>query len=126
MIVTFSKHDHQMQMSPMLLPFPSSDLHFWKHGSIGECVVEDDYVLGHEGAGTIVSVGSNVSGLSKSDRVAIKPGVPCGTCALCEDGRYNLCRRAFLGCTALPWLDPTVPRPCGEIPAQVAGEPHLH
>ncbi|TKA67144.1 hypothetical protein B0A49_10242 [Cryomyces minteri] len=86
------KHDHQMQMGLMSLPFSSSDLHFWKHGSIGECVVEDDYVLGHEGAGTIVSVGSNVSGLSKGDRVAIEPGVPCGTCALCEDGRYNLCR----------------------------------
>lgn len=25
------------------------------------------------------------------DRVAIEPGVPCGKCFLCMDGRYNLC-----------------------------------
>jgi L-iditol 2-dehydrogenase len=25
------------------------------------------------------------------DRVAIEPGVPCGSCFLCMDGRYNLC-----------------------------------
>ena len=25
------------------------------------------------------------------DRVAVEPGVPCGTCFLCLDGRYNLC-----------------------------------
>jgi L-iditol 2-dehydrogenase len=25
------------------------------------------------------------------DRVAVEPGVPCGTCFLCMDGRYNLC-----------------------------------
>jgi len=25
------------------------------------------------------------------DRVAVEPGVPCGECFLCQDGRYNLC-----------------------------------
>jgi L-iditol 2-dehydrogenase len=25
------------------------------------------------------------------DRVAVEPGVPCGSCFLCMDGRYNLC-----------------------------------
>jgi L-iditol 2-dehydrogenase len=25
------------------------------------------------------------------DRVALEPGVPCGSCFLCMDGRYNLC-----------------------------------
>jgi L-iditol 2-dehydrogenase len=25
------------------------------------------------------------------DRVAVEPGVPCGICFLCQDGRYNLC-----------------------------------
>lgn len=29
--------------------------------------------------------------LSIGDRVAVEPGVPCGTCFLCMDGRYNLC-----------------------------------
>lgn len=25
------------------------------------------------------------------DRIAVEPGVPCGACFLCSDGRYNLC-----------------------------------
>lgn len=29
--------------------------------------------------------------LCKGDRVAVEPGVPCGKCFLCSDGRYNLC-----------------------------------
>lgn len=29
--------------------------------------------------------------LGAGDRVAVEPGVPCGTCFLCMDGRYNLC-----------------------------------
>jgi len=32
------------------------------------------------------------------DRVAIEPGVPCGSCFLCSEGRYNLCPQvAFAG-----------------------------
>jgi L-iditol 2-dehydrogenase len=29
--------------------------------------------------------------LNIGDRVAVEPGVPCGECFLCVDGRYNLC-----------------------------------
>lgn len=29
--------------------------------------------------------------LHLGDRVAVEPGVPCGSCFLCMDGRYNLC-----------------------------------
>ncbi len=28
---------------------------------------------------------------ASGDRVAVEPGVPCGSCFLCMDGRYNLC-----------------------------------
>lgn len=70
----------------------SSDIHFWKHGSIGECIVNCDYVLGHEGAGTVIWAGPAVAHLRPGDRVAIEPGVPCRACALCTEGRYNLCR----------------------------------
>jgi L-iditol 2-dehydrogenase len=32
------------------------------------------------------------------DRVAIEPGVPCESCFLCSEGRYNLCENiAFSG-----------------------------
>lgn len=71
--------------------FYSSDLHFWKTGEIGTCIVSSDYVLGHEGAGVVVSIGSNVKHLVPGDRVAIEPGVPCHQCYNCSTGEYNLC-----------------------------------
>jgi L-iditol 2-dehydrogenase len=69
----------------------SSDLHFWKFGEIGTCIVSSDYILGHEGAGVILSTGSNVKHLAPGDRVAIEPGVPCHQCYNCSTGEYNLC-----------------------------------
>ncbi|MBM9469157.1 zinc-dependent alcohol dehydrogenase [Nakamurella leprariae] len=47
--------------------------------------------LGHEFAGTVSWVGAEVAGLSVGDRIAVNPAVPCGQCARCQDGRFNLC-----------------------------------
>lgn len=47
--------------------------------------------LGHECAGTVVEVGEKVTKFRPGDRVCIEPGVPCGTCRYCREGRYNIC-----------------------------------
>jgi len=39
-----------------------SDVHFWKHGRIGETmVVRDEHGLGHESAGVVIKVGTGVT-----------------------------------------------------------------
>jgi L-iditol 2-dehydrogenase len=68
-----------------------SDVHYYEHGRIGEHVVEDPLVLGHESAGEVAAVGADVSGLAAGDRVAIEPGVPCRRCDHCKRGEYHLC-----------------------------------
>ena len=68
-----------------------SDVHYWEHGRIGDFVVESPLVLGHEAAGVVEEVGSEVADLAPGDRVAIEPGVPCRRCPVCKSGRYNLC-----------------------------------
>ena len=40
-----------------------SDVHFWKHGNIGDSVITKDCGLGHESAGIVVKTGSNVKSL---------------------------------------------------------------
>ncbi len=48
-------------------------------------------VLGHEIAGTIVSVDSTVNTYQKGMRVAVHPGIFCGTCETCMTGKDQLC-----------------------------------
>ncbi|WP_135826218.1 NAD(P)-dependent alcohol dehydrogenase [Halorussus ruber] len=68
-----------------------SDLHYYEHGRIGDYVVEEPLVLGHESAGEVAAVGDAVDGLEVGDRVALEPGVPCRRCDFCKRGEYNLC-----------------------------------
>ncbi|WP_339272189.1 NAD(P)-dependent alcohol dehydrogenase [Paenibacillus sp. FSL W8-0426] len=68
-----------------------SDVHYFEHGRIGRFVVEKPIILGHECAGIIAAVGADVTRLKEGDRVAIEPGVTCGRCPACKEGRYNLC-----------------------------------
>ncbi|WP_188689520.1 NAD(P)-dependent alcohol dehydrogenase [Pullulanibacillus camelliae] len=68
-----------------------SDLHYYEHGKIGRYVVEKPIILGHELSGEVIEVGENVSGIKPGDRVAVEPGITCGTCDYCKAGRYNLC-----------------------------------
>ncbi|KAH3669231.1 hypothetical protein OGAPHI_001352 [Ogataea philodendri] len=69
-----------------------SDVHYWKHGQIGELKVKGQCILGHEAAGEVVELGPGVTELAIGDRVAIEPQNPCGECFLCLQGDYNLCQ----------------------------------
>lgn len=48
-------------------------------------------VSGHEVAGIIVEVGSEVTKFKVGDRVTVEPHYGCGTCEMCEKGLYNIC-----------------------------------
>ena len=68
-----------------------SDIHYYENGRIGDFVVREPLILGHECAGEVVEAGPEVIALQPGDRVAIEPGVPCRHCKHCLSGRYNLC-----------------------------------
>ncbi|MEO5316263.1 NAD(P)-dependent alcohol dehydrogenase [Pseudarthrobacter sp. CC12] len=68
-----------------------SDVHYYRHGRIGDFVVDAPLVLGHEVSGTIVAVGEDVDPARVGQRVAIEPQRPCGKCRECRAGHYNLC-----------------------------------
>jgi S-(hydroxymethyl)glutathione dehydrogenase / alcohol dehydrogenase len=65
-----------------------SDLHV-QHGR--SPVARLPMVLGHEGAGVVVEVGSGVVGLAVGDPVVIALYGPCGRCEDCRAGRLERC-----------------------------------
>lgn len=67
-----------------------SDVHYYTHGKIGPFVVGEPMVLGHEGSGTVVEVGRDVTGLKPGDRVCIEPGIPSWSSRAARMGLYNL------------------------------------
>ena len=68
-----------------------SDLHYYNHGRNGDFVVREPMCLGHESSGTVTATGRTVTSLQVGDRVALEVGLPCRKCALCQQGRYNIC-----------------------------------
>lgn len=66
----------------------TSDLNDIRENRFG---IELPVILGHEGAGTVVAVGSRVTGFAVGDRVAAHPVHPCGQCFNCRHGRAHLC-----------------------------------
>ena len=66
-----------------------SDLHFVE----GKYAIAMPAVLGHEAAGTVEAVGSQVNYLKPGDTVITCLSVFCGLCERCLSGRPNLCYR---------------------------------
>lgn len=49
------------------------------------------HVMGHEGAGVVVSVGAGVTHVAAGDAVLLNWAIPCGECFQCRAGRENIC-----------------------------------
>jgi L-iditol 2-dehydrogenase len=80
-----------------------SDLHYFRYGRVGDNVITEPHILGHESSGVVEACGDEVTNLKPGDRVAVEPGVPCLKCHFCLSGRYNLCPSVqFLGAPPYP------------------------
>jgi L-iditol 2-dehydrogenase len=76
-----------------------SDVHYYTEGAIGSQIVDYPFTVGHEGAGTVLEVGSEVTRVRPGDRIAFDPAMPCYRCNQCKAGRFHTCTAMrFLGC----------------------------
>ncbi|MEP0323739.1 NAD(P)-dependent alcohol dehydrogenase [Bauldia litoralis] len=67
-----------------------SDVHYYTHGGIGQFIVREPMILGHEASGVITETGSEVSDLKVGDRVCMEPGIPDPNSKASRLGMYNL------------------------------------
>ncbi len=76
-----------------------SDIHYYVLGKIGSQIVKFPFPVGHEGAGEVAEIGTEVTHVKVGDRIAIEPAMPCFKCDQCLEGRPHTCRNLkFLGC----------------------------
>jgi threonine dehydrogenase-like Zn-dependent dehydrogenase len=76
--------------------------------------------MGQEAAGTVVTVGSNVSGISEGGRVTFDSTVYCGACPNCLRGDVNLCdRRELLGVSCGDYRRAGAFAECVLVPARI-------
>jgi D-xylulose reductase len=67
-----------------------SDIHFYLNGAIGDYVVRQPLILGHEAAGEVVEKGEEVTDFAVGDMVCIEPGIPRPYSPETLEGIYNL------------------------------------
>ncbi|MTJ81770.1 MAG: L-idonate 5-dehydrogenase [Telmatospirillum sp.] len=72
-----------------------SDLHYLAHGGIGDFIIREPLIPGHEFSGEVAEVGARVTKVKPGDRVCVHPGRSCGQCRPCREGRPNLCEAVF-------------------------------
>ncbi|WP_266080589.1 zinc-dependent alcohol dehydrogenase family protein [Haladaptatus caseinilyticus] len=73
-----------------------SDWHAWQgHGEWADDQVPIGQILGHEPAGTVVSVGKQVRGIEDGDRIAVPFNLGRGYCEHCRNGHGNVCENGL-------------------------------
>lgn len=68
-----------------------SDIHYYHLGRVGDAVIREPMILGHEIAGIVDATGPGVDNLEIGDKVVVNPSDECGECVWCKSGRRNLC-----------------------------------
>lgn len=79
-----------------------SDVHYVRHGAVGDFRIREPLVLGHEVSGVVLEVHRGVAGTAAvGDRVVVHPATVDGTCPRCLAGHPNQCTSArYLGSAA--------------------------
>lgn len=85
-LIVHSAGDLRLETVPLREPGPDdavvriayggicgSDLHYWKHGAVGESILREPLVLGHEVVGTVETAAADGSGPAAGTNVAVHP-----------------------------------------------------
>lgn len=97
-----------VKIAPAFNGICGSDLTLYFHGPVPPAPSEDrphplsgeklPITFGHEFSGVVEEIAEDVDGFEVGDHVVVEPLMVDGTCAACQEGRYNLCEKmGFIG-----------------------------
>ena len=81
---------HDVRIDLRTVGICGSDVHYYTHGAIGQFIVREPMILGHEASGVITEVGAAVTHLKVGDRVCMEPGIPDPNSKATLQGMYKL------------------------------------
>ena len=81
---------HDVRIAPKFVGICGSDIHYYTHGRIGDFIVDQPMILGHEASGIVTETGSEVRHIKVGDRVCMEPGIPDFRSTETLEGMYNL------------------------------------
>ena len=81
---------HDVRIDLRTVGVCGSDVHYYENGRIGQFIVREPMILGHEASGVITEVGSVVTNFEIGDRVCMEPGIPDPNSRPTRLGLYNL------------------------------------
>lgn len=81
---------HDVRIAVHTVGVCASDVHYYEHGHIGQFVVRQPMILGHEASGVVTEIGEGVTTLAVGDRVCMEPGIPDPNSRAARLGMYNL------------------------------------
>lgn len=70
-----------------------TDYHIYRWDEWAQAHIKPPRVIGHEFAGEVVEVGSNVTSCKVGDAVAAESHIACGVCFQCRTGSSHICER---------------------------------
>ena len=80
-----------------------SDLHYYNHGGFGAVRLKEPMILGHEVSAYVDQIGTDVTGFTKGQLVAVSPSRPCAACKYCLEGLPNQCLNMRFYGSAMPF-----------------------
>ncbi|MDP6404329.1 MAG: alcohol dehydrogenase catalytic domain-containing protein [Alphaproteobacteria bacterium] len=88
----------------------------WDADIAAEYAPSFPHVLGHEFAGRVEAVATDVAGIAVGAQAVVNPHVNCGRCFYCNAGRHALClQRRIMGCHAPGGLTECIAVPADNV-----------
>lgn len=73
-----------------------TDVHIYRWNEWAQNRIKPPLIIGHEFAGEVVEVGTNVKSLKVGDFVSAETHIPCNQCFQCKTGKQHICKNVSI------------------------------